>query len=74
MNEKDIPRKCSSSLSRRDENAFIIEKVQELLTRHDRIILFATNVGHAKEISAMLEMKNIFPITLPVPPSITRGS
>ena len=57
-NGRDIPKAMLQELSADGmRNAFIIEKVEELLTRHDRILLFATNVSHAREISAMLEMR-----------------
>jgi len=57
---KDIPKSMLNELSSDGmRNSFIIEKVQELVTRHDRILLFSTNVNHAKEISAFLNQIGI---------------
>ena len=57
---KDIPKSMLNELSSDGmRNSFIIEKVQELVPRHDRILLFSTNVNHAKEISAFLNQIGI---------------
>ncbi|MDP6148183.1 MAG: DEAD/DEAH box helicase [Candidatus Thalassarchaeaceae archaeon] len=57
---KDIPKSMLDELSSDGmRNSFIIEKVQELVIRHDRILFFATNVNHAKEISAFLNQVGI---------------
>ena len=57
---KDIPKSMLTELSSDGmRSSFIITQIQDLITRHERILLFATNVAHAKEISAYLNQIGI---------------